>query len=169
MERKLGRIKEFFYKNRAVALVVLVGVLLMLLPTGKTEAQQPQRQETVSEPRENLETRLEQILSQVSGAAIPMAAVQSAPRAPTMAVSANCSRVKAICSSMVGHASFSTVRAGVEPRCRTLASGCGADMAQSPFGGSLYGAGDQALPAAGRARAKNPRRMPIPGSGRPGY
>lgn len=68
MERKLGRIKEFFYKNRAVALVVLVGVLLMLLPTGKTEAQQPQRQETVSEPRENLETRLEQILSQVSGA-----------------------------------------------------------------------------------------------------
>ena len=68
MERKLGRIKEFFYKNRAVALVVLVGVLLMLLPTGKTEAQQPQRQETVAEPRENLETRLEQILSQVSGA-----------------------------------------------------------------------------------------------------
>ena len=68
MERKLGRIKEFFYKNRAVALVVLVGVLLMLLPTGKTEAQQPQRQETVSEPRENLETRLEQILSQFSGA-----------------------------------------------------------------------------------------------------
>ena len=68
MERKLGHIKEFFYKNRAVALVVLVGVLLMLLPTGKTEAQQPQRQETVSEPRENLETRLEQILSQVSGA-----------------------------------------------------------------------------------------------------
>ena len=68
MERKLGRIKEFFYKNRAVALVVLVGVLLMLLPTGKSEAQQPQRQETVSEPRENLETRLEQILSQVSGA-----------------------------------------------------------------------------------------------------
>ena len=68
MERKLGRIKEFFYKNRAVALVVLVGVLLMLLPTGKTEAQQPQRQETVSEPREDLETRLEQILSQVSGA-----------------------------------------------------------------------------------------------------
>ena len=68
MERKLGRIKEFFYKNRAVALVVLLGVLLMLLPTGKTEAQQPQRQETVSEPRENLETRLEQILSQVSGA-----------------------------------------------------------------------------------------------------
>lgn len=68
MERKLGRIKEFFYKNRAVALVVLVGVLLMLLPTGKTEAQQPQQQETVSEPRENLETRLEQILSQVSGA-----------------------------------------------------------------------------------------------------
>ena len=68
MERKLGRTKEFFYKNRAVALVVLVGVLLMLLPTGKTEAQQPQRQETVSEPRENLETRLEQILSQVSGA-----------------------------------------------------------------------------------------------------
>ena len=68
MERKLGRIKEFFYKNRAVALVVLVGVLLMLLPTGKTEAQQPQQQETVSEPREGLETRLEQILSQVSGA-----------------------------------------------------------------------------------------------------
>ena len=68
MERKLGHIKEFFYKNRAVALVVLVGVLLMLLPTGKTEAQQPQRQETVSEPRESLETRLEQILSQVSGA-----------------------------------------------------------------------------------------------------
>ena len=68
MERKLGHIKEFFYKNRAVALVVLVGVLLMLLPTGKTEAQQPQQQETVSEPRENLETRLEQILSQVSGA-----------------------------------------------------------------------------------------------------
>ena len=68
MERKLGHIKEFFYKNRAVALVVLFGVLLMLLPTGKTEAQQPQRQETVSEPRENLETRLEQILSQVSGA-----------------------------------------------------------------------------------------------------
>ena len=57
-----------FYKNRAVALVVLVGVLLMLLPTGKTEAQQPQQQETVSEPRESLETRLEQILSQVSGA-----------------------------------------------------------------------------------------------------
>ena len=68
MERKLGHIKEFFYKNRAVALVVLLGVLLMLLPTGKTEAQQPQRQETVSEPRESLETRLEQILSQVSGA-----------------------------------------------------------------------------------------------------
>ena len=31
MERKLGHIKEFFDKNRAVALVVLLGVLLMLL------------------------------------------------------------------------------------------------------------------------------------------
>ena len=68
MERKLGHIKEFFYKNRAVALVVLLGVLLMLLPTGKTEAQQPQQQAAVSQPRESLETRLEQILSQVSGA-----------------------------------------------------------------------------------------------------
>lgn len=68
MERKLGHIKEFFYKNRAVALVVLLGVLLMLLPTGKTETQQPQQEATVSQPRESLETRLEQILSQVSGA-----------------------------------------------------------------------------------------------------
>ena len=68
MERKLGHIKEFFYKNRAVALVVLLGVLLMLLPTGKTETQQPQQQAAVSQPRESLETRLEQILSQVSGA-----------------------------------------------------------------------------------------------------
>ena len=68
MERKLGHIKEFFYKNRAVALVVLLGVLLMLLPTGKTETQQPQQQAAASQPRENLETRLEQILSQVSGA-----------------------------------------------------------------------------------------------------
>ena len=47
MERKLGHIKEFFYKNRAVALVVLLGVLLMLLPTGKTETQQPQQQAAV--------------------------------------------------------------------------------------------------------------------------
>ena len=68
MERKLGHIKEFFYKNRAVALVVLLGVLLMLLPTGKTESKKPQQQATVSQPRESLETRLEQILSQVSGA-----------------------------------------------------------------------------------------------------
>ena len=68
MERKLGRIKEFFYKNRAVALVVLLGVLVMLLPTGKTETQQPQQQAAVAQPRESLETRLEQILSQVSGA-----------------------------------------------------------------------------------------------------
>lgn len=68
MERKLGHIKEFFYKNRAVALVVLLGVLLMLLPTGKTETKQPQQQAAVSQPRESLETRLEQILSQVSGA-----------------------------------------------------------------------------------------------------
>ena len=68
MERKLGHIKEFFYKNRAVALVVLLGVLLMLLPTGKTETKQPQQEATVSQPRESLETRLEQILSQVSGA-----------------------------------------------------------------------------------------------------
>ena len=68
MERKLGRIKEFFYKNRAVALVVLLGVLLMLLPTWKTETQQPQQQAAVAQPRESLETRLEQILSQVSGA-----------------------------------------------------------------------------------------------------
>lgn len=68
MERKLGHIKEFFYKNRAVALVVLLGVLLMLLPTGKTESKQPQQQAAVAQPRESLETRLEQILSQVSGA-----------------------------------------------------------------------------------------------------
>ena len=68
MERKLGHIKEFFYKNRAVALVVLFGVLLMLLPTGKTESKQPQQQAAVAQPRESLETRLEQILSQVSGA-----------------------------------------------------------------------------------------------------
>ena len=68
MERKLGHIKEFFYKNRAVALVVLLGVLLMLLPTGKTESKKPQQQAAVSQPRESLETRLEQILSQVSGA-----------------------------------------------------------------------------------------------------
>lgn len=68
MERKLGHIKEFFYKNRAVALVVLLGVLLMLLPTGKTESKKPQQQAAVAQPRESLETRLEQILSQVSGA-----------------------------------------------------------------------------------------------------
>ena len=68
MERKLGHIKEFFYKNRAVALVVLLGVLLMLLPTGKTESKKPQQQAAVAQPRESLEARLEQILSQVSGA-----------------------------------------------------------------------------------------------------
>ena len=60
-----GELKEFLKKNRYVLLVLLCGVVLLCWPQGKKETQpqeQPLRQE------ENLETKLEEILTQVSGA-----------------------------------------------------------------------------------------------------
>lgn len=62
MERITGLLKQYRYG----VLVLLIGLGLMLLPTGKAEEAQT---ETVSEtPAESIQDRLEAILAQVEGA-----------------------------------------------------------------------------------------------------
>lgn len=57
-------IKAFLKRSRAAGLVLLCGIVLMLLPTGKKQTPQPAQ--TVRE--QTMEEALEEILSQVAGA-----------------------------------------------------------------------------------------------------
>jgi stage III sporulation protein AG len=59
------RCGELFHKYKFVALVLLVGIILMVVP-GKEETVQLPEQETVCQP--DMEEKLAQILSQVEGA-----------------------------------------------------------------------------------------------------
>lgn len=59
-------IRAFFKKSRAAALVLLCGIVLMCLPSGKKDTQAAQPAETVHE--QTMEEALEEILSQVAGA-----------------------------------------------------------------------------------------------------
>lgn len=67
MEGLKGRIKDFLQKNRWAALVLAVGLVFLLLPTGKKEEPQPPT-EAPAPTQTSLEERLEEILSQVQGA-----------------------------------------------------------------------------------------------------
>ena len=59
-------IRAFFKKSRAAALVLLCGIVMMCLPSGKKDTQAAQPAETVHE--QTMEAALEEILSQVAGA-----------------------------------------------------------------------------------------------------
>lgn len=62
-----GKVLEFIGKYRYVLLVLLVGVVLMCLPDGDS-AEQQESAAAVSAEGEDMETRLEEILSQIDGA-----------------------------------------------------------------------------------------------------
>ena len=61
------RINALFAKYKYPILIFLVGMGLMLLPTGE-KAPEPLRPTETASPEETLEARLESILSQISGA-----------------------------------------------------------------------------------------------------
>ena len=64
-----GKIKELYKKYRYGILIVLLGILLMCLPTGeKNVTVLPQQEDTVVTPEKKLEESLCEILSQIKGA-----------------------------------------------------------------------------------------------------
>ena len=67
MELKAQRVGDFLKKNRAAALVLLAGLLLMLLPTGREQSQSAASPEETTPREQTLEERLENILREVSG------------------------------------------------------------------------------------------------------
>lgn len=66
------KILDFFKKNKFVLLIVAIGVALLLIPSSgtKTEAPEVQAEETLSDEEyaENMEKKLEELLSMVDGA-----------------------------------------------------------------------------------------------------
>lgn len=60
--------KELVRKYRYVLLVVLAGLFLMALPDGKNAKAAPEPAAAEMEPSQNLQTNLEEILSQIQGA-----------------------------------------------------------------------------------------------------
>ena len=66
-----SRGKELVRKYRYVLLVVLAGLFLMALPDGKNTKAAPEPAATETEPRQDLQTGLEEILSQIQGASDP--------------------------------------------------------------------------------------------------
>ena len=63
-----SRGKELVRKYRYVLLVVLAGLFLMALPDGKNAKAVPETATAETEPRQDLQTELEEILSQIQGA-----------------------------------------------------------------------------------------------------
>ena len=63
-----SRGKELVRKYRYVLLVVLAGLFLMALPDGKNTKEAPEPAAAETEPRQDLQTGLEEILSQIQGA-----------------------------------------------------------------------------------------------------
>ncbi len=63
-----SRGKELVKKYRYVLLVVLAGLFLMVLPDGKNAKAAPETATAETEPRQDLQTELEEILSQIQGA-----------------------------------------------------------------------------------------------------
>lgn len=63
-----SRGKELVRKYRYVLLVVLAGLFLMALPDGKNAKAAPEPATAETEPRQDLQTGLEEILSQIQGA-----------------------------------------------------------------------------------------------------
>ena len=63
-----SRGKELVRKYRYVLLVVLAGLFLMALPDGKNAKAAPEPAAAEMEPRQDLQTELEEILSQIQGA-----------------------------------------------------------------------------------------------------
>ena len=63
-----SRGKELVRKYRYVLLVVLAGLFLMALPDGKNTKAAPEPAAAETEPRQDLQTGLEEILSQIQGA-----------------------------------------------------------------------------------------------------
>ena len=63
-----SRGKELVRKYRYVLLVVLAGLLLMALPDGKNAKADPEPAAAETESRQDLQTDLEEILSQIQGA-----------------------------------------------------------------------------------------------------
>ena len=63
-----SRGKELVRKYRYVLLVVLAGLFLMALPDGKNAKAAPEPAAAETEPRQDLQTELEEILSQIQGA-----------------------------------------------------------------------------------------------------
>jgi len=63
-----SRGKELVRKYRYVLLVVLAGLFLMALPDEKNTKAAPEPAAAETEPRQDLQTGLEEILSQIQGA-----------------------------------------------------------------------------------------------------
>ena len=65
--RKLGKYTEKLKKYRYVCIVVLIGVLLMMLPTGGSQTEEKVTEMQTTQER-SMETRLTEILTQIRGA-----------------------------------------------------------------------------------------------------
>ena len=65
--RKLGKYTEKLKKYRYVCIVVLIGVLLMMLPTGSSQTEEKVTETQTTQER-SMETRLTEILTQIRGA-----------------------------------------------------------------------------------------------------
>lgn len=63
-----NRITACVEKYKYVALVLLLGVVLMLLPAGKTEKEEPVLQKTQMETSKSMDENLAEILSMIDGA-----------------------------------------------------------------------------------------------------
>lgn len=65
----IQKLTEFIQKNRYVALVLLIGLVLMCLPGKQSQTTQEKKTETIPVQQEvSIEERLSKILSQVAGA-----------------------------------------------------------------------------------------------------
>ena len=65
--RKLGKYTEKLKKYRYVCIVVLIGVFLMMLPTGGSQTEEKVTETQTTQER-SMETRLTEILTQIRGA-----------------------------------------------------------------------------------------------------
>lgn len=73
--RDLKKIKELFAKNKFLLIVLLVGIGLLLIPTGNSKANDTSKTEMLEFSIENCERKIEKILSECAGVGRVKAAI----------------------------------------------------------------------------------------------
>ena len=67
LRKQLNKCSEFIKKYKYVAIVLLVGLILMMFPTGKKSENNTAKKDAVLIPEETFEEQLSKILQQISG------------------------------------------------------------------------------------------------------